>query len=200
MNSDMKTVTGKMMLAGALLLAGVTGIRAAEHPVLQRATVGSIERHYVYSPQMGDTITVDVWLPEGYVADGPRRYPVIYMHDGQNLFDASTSWNRQSWEMDSVAGTLSAAGEIETPVIVGVHSVAATRVADLMPEKAVGRIDPGEVTSMKNLLHGNEIRGDRYVAFIVETLKPMVDSVYTVATDRDHTAEHGRTYVGLCPV
>lgn len=200
MNSDMKTVTGKMMLAGALLLAGVTGIRAAEHPVLQRATVGSIERHYVYSPQMGDTITVDVWLPEGYVADGPRRYPVIYMHDGQNLFDASTSWNRQSWEMDSVAGTLSAAGEIEAPVIVGVHSVAATRKGDLMPGKAIGRIDPGEVTSMKNLLHGNEIRGNRYVAFIVETLKPMVDSVYTVATDRDNTSVMGSSMGGLMSV
>lgn len=168
-------------------------------PALQVASVGEIDRRYVYSPQMGETITVDVWTPEGY-GDDAGRYPVIYMHDGQNLFDASTSWNRQSWEMDSVTGELAGRGEISAPVIVGIHSVAATRTGDLMPEKALGYIKEIKGEAVRKFLDTASVRGDAYAAFIVETLKPMIDSAYRVGAGADSTFVMGSSMGGLMSV
>ena len=173
----------------------------ADKPALQEVTVGTIDRHYVYSPQMGETITVDVWAPEGY-ADTKERFPVIYMHDGQNLFDASTTWNHQSWEMDSVAGMLVARGEIAAPVIVAIHSVAKTRKGDLMPEKALGYIQTQQLkdSALKAFLDTATVRGDAYAAFMVETLKPLMDSTYRLAANADSTFVMGSSMGGLMSV
>ena len=189
------TATSTSSAADNVEDAGMDG----DKPALQAATVGTIDRHYVYSPQMGETITVDVWTPEGY-DKGARRYPVIYMHDGQNLFDAATSWNRQSWEMDSVTGELVRKGEIAAPVIVGVHSVAATRTGDLMPEKALGYIKEIKEGAVKEFLDTASVRGDAYAAFIVKTLKPMIDTAYRVGAAPDSTFVMGSSMGGLMSV
>lgn len=122
------------------------------------------------------------------------------MHDGQNLFDASASWNRQSWEMDSVTGSLIAAGAIEAPVIVGIHSVSATRKGDLMQQKAMSYMNSGNEEHLANLLHGNTVRGDAYVAFMVETLMPAMDSIYTLTKDMTQTSVMGSSMGGLMSV
>lgn len=171
----------------------------AGKPELQQVTVGNIDRHYVYSPQMRETITVDVWTPEGY-ADTKERFPVIYMHDGQNLFDASTTWNLQSWEMDSVAGMLIARGEIAAPVIVGIHSVAQTRKGDLMPEKALGYIHQLGDSALKAFLDTATVRGNAYAAFLAETLKPLMDSTYRLTANVDSTFVMGSSMGGLMSV
>lgn len=195
-----------------ILLSGVAGnaigkttatddMKQEEKPALQNATVGKIDRHYVYSPEMRETITVDVWTPEGYPAADGHRYPVIYMHDGQNLFDATTSWNRQSWEMDSVTGKLIAGGEIEAPVIVGVHSVTQTRLGDLMPENALKFIkEENPSQGLSDFVNANPIRGNAYAAFIVKTLKPMMDSTYRLTASADSTFLMGSSMGGLMSV
>lgn len=167
---------------------------------LQVASAGHIDRHYIYSPEMGDTITVDVWTPEGYPAADGHRYPVIYMHDGQNLFDASTTWNHQSWEMDSVTSALVASGEIEAPVIVGVHSVAATRIGDLMPEKAKDYIKGTPDSTLRRFLEETPIRGNAYAAFLVKTLRPAMDSVYRLTANADSTFVMGSSMGGLMSI
>lgn len=199
----------KMMLVPlAVALAGCgasnggndTGMeQEAGKPALQEVTAGGIDRHYVYSPQMGETITVDVWTPEGY-ADTKERFPVIYMHDGQNLFDASTTWNGQSWEMDSVTASLVASGEIAAPVIVGIHSVAATRKGDLMPQKALDYLGELEDSALKAFLDTATVRGNAYAAFIVETLKPLIDSTYRISANADSTFVMGSSMGGLMSV
>lgn len=173
-------------------------IHATEPPV-QQAECGRIERMRLYSPQMGDTITVDTWLPPVYDVEQTSRYPVIYMHDGQNLYDASTTWNRQSWEMDSVMCSLLDTHQIEPAIIVGVHSSTATRVADLMPQKAVeGK--PLEATLEMMKLKGHAVRGDAYATFLVETLKPEVDEHYRTLPDHAHTTVAGSSMGGLMSV
>lgn len=195
----MSFVLKKLLLGGAVCLIASGGVSAVEKAPLQKASAGKVERHYVYSPELRDTVTVDVWLPQGYNQEG-TPYPVIYMHDGQNLFDATTSWNHQSWEMDSVTGALVDRGEIEAPVIVGVHSVAETRVADLMPEKALGYMQPVDKSVMSDLLRGNEVRGDRYAAFLVKTLKPEMDSIYNLTNEVAQTSLMGSSMGGLMSV
>ena len=161
---------------------------------LQKAECGTIERLEVVSPQLNDTIDVDVWLPDGFSAE--QHYPVLYMHDGQNLFDASTTWNHQSWEMDVTPCRMIEQGEIEPTIIVGIHSDPATRVSRLMPQKAVK--DSGLEDLMEEVkLKGQPIMGDSYADFVVNTLKPLIDSSYPTLSDRDHTAVMGSSMGGL---
>lgn len=172
----------------------------AEEPALQHADCGRIERMRLYSPEMNDTVTVDTWLPPMYDASRSDRFPVIYMHDGQNLYDASTTWNHQSWEMDSVMCSLLSAGKIEPAIIVGIHSESATRVADLMPQKAVEGSRALAETLEQVKLKGMQPRGDAYAAFMVETLKPRVDSLYRTQPDMRHTSVMGSSMGGLMSI
>lgn len=168
-------------------------------PAVQKASAGNIDRLYVYSPQLGDTVTVDVWTPEGYNDADTTRYPVIYMHDGQNLYDASATWNKQSWEMDSVVSALVAQGVIEAPVIVGVHSVDSTRIGDLMPQKTCD-YNPALAEVLDAYFPGMEMRGDAYASFIATTLKELVDSAYAVRTDMESTSVMGSSMGGLMSI
>lgn len=167
----------------------------AEAP-LQRAECGRVERLRVPSAELGDTIDVDVWLPEGFDVAKPKRYPVLYMHDGQNLYDATTTWNGQSWEMDRAACRLIGEGEIEPVIIVGIHSDPARRVAQLMPQQAVA--DAGLEDLMAEVkLKGEPVLGDKYVEFVTRNLKPVVDTIYPTLGDRDHTYVMGSSMGGL---
>lgn len=178
----------------ALSMQGTTPV-----PPIQQADGGSIDRQYIYSPQLGEKWTVDVWLPDGYDTAKDTRYPVIYMHDGQNLFDPATTWNHQAWEMDSVTTSLIKKDLIESPIIIGIHSHADRRKGDLMPQKAV------EGTTMTyaqidSLMGGIPIRGDAYARFIAETLKPHIDSIYRTLPDVPNTTVMGSSMGGLMSI
>ncbi len=165
-------------------------------PAIQRADIGSIERLYVPSPQLQDTIVVDVWLPEGFGADPTQRYPVLYMHDGQNLYDANTTWNGQTWEMDASAGQMIKDGELTPFIIVGIHSDPEKRVSQLMPQQAVAEAGLDELMAEVKL-KGQPVLGDKYAAFVVETLKPLVDSTYPTLSGASDTMVMGSSMGGL---
>ncbi|MBD5371205.1 MAG: alpha/beta hydrolase [Bacteroides sp.] len=185
---------------GVVMLLGAVNFNSfATEPPVQQAECGRIERMLMYSPQMGDTLTIDTWLPPVYDLEPAGRYPVIYMHDGQNLYDASTTWNHQSWEMDSVMCSLIETHQIEPAIIVGVHSSPSTRVADLMPQKAVAG-HPLEATLEMVKLKGLDMRGDAYAAFMTETLKPEVDLRYRTLADQAHTSVAGSSMGGLMSI
>ncbi|MDE6718002.1 MAG: esterase family protein [Muribaculaceae bacterium] len=166
---------------------------AASSPI-QTPDCGNIERLEVVSPQLNDTIDVDIWLPEGF--DRSQRYPVLYMHDGQNLYDSSTTWNHQSWEMDSTVCRMIAEGKIPPIIIVGIHSDPATRVSQLMPQKAVA--DAGLDDLMAEVkLKGMPVLGDKYADFVVSTLKPLIDASYPTLSDQENTNVMGSSMGGL---
>jgi len=79
------------------------------------------------NPLFSDRL-VDVWLPSGYPNAAP--YPVVYMHDGQMLFDAEQTWNRQSWNIDSILCASQAVGKSPIPIVVGIWNNPNTRHAD----------------------------------------------------------------------
>lgn len=184
------------MIQKFVMAAGLAGsaLCASGSAPIQTADCGSIERLRVASPQLNDTIDVDVWLPENFSRS--ERYPVLYMHDGQNLFDASTTWNHQSWEMDSTACRMIGEGEISPIIIVGIHSDPATRVSQLMPQKAVAEAGLEELMAEVKL-KGKPVLGDKYAEFVVTTLKPLIDSSYPTLADRENTAVMGSSMGGL---
>ncbi len=183
----------KYSLLLPLSIAASATLSFAADPT-QQPQFGSIERLEVAAPQLNDTIDVDVWVPSDF--SNEKRYPVLYMHDGQNLFDANTTWNHQSWEMDQTPHLLIEEGKIEPIIIVGIHSDPKKRVSQLMPQQAVKDAGLDELMAEVKL-KGEPIIGDQYADFVVNTLKPLIDSKYPTLSDRDHTAVMGSSMGGL---
>jgi len=132
----------------------------------------------VASPQLGNARNVTVYLPPSY--DGSnRRYPVVYMQDGQNLFDRATS-HAGDWGLVDRLDALAAAG-IEA-IVVGVWNAGDARLTEYSPF-----VDP---------THGGGA-GDRYIAFLVETLKPLIDGRFPTRSDAAATGIAGSSMGGL---
>ncbi len=126
---------------------------------------------------------VIVYLPPGYAANPQKRYPVFYMHDGQNLFDAATSYAGE-WKMDETANALIEKGEIEPLIIVGIWNTP-DRMREYVQANGSGRYA------------STAAQGDAYGKFIVEELKPFIDSNYRTLTDVNNTALGGSSLGGL---
>ena len=121
-----------------------------------------------------------IYLPKNY-QNAEKRYPVLYMHDGQNLFDQSSSYSGE-WEVDETLDRLQASGTLEI-IVVGIDHGGGER----MDEYA-----PWEFTS-----YPTKKQGDAYVQFIQKNLKPYVDNNFRTLSDRDHTGIMGSSLGGL---
>ena len=135
---------------------------------------------------------IEVWLPPGYSDNPERHYPVLYMHDGQNLFDPSQSaYSGWDWGVDEAMTALGL-----DAIVVGVYSVAETRGPDYFPQKA-GQANPEAFLNDIGELNENEMKADAYLRFLVETLKPQIDATYRTQPEREHTAIMGSSMGGL---
>jgi len=125
-----------------------------------------------------------VYLPPGYDADKKKRYPVFYMHDGQNLFDGATSFiPGQEWRADEVAQSLIAAGKIEPLIIVGIYNAGVERV--------------NEYTAAVDQRYKAGGKADLYGRFLVEEVKPFIDKIYRTKPDPKNTGLGGSSLGGL---
>ena len=141
---------------------------------------------------------VDVWLPPGYDAAAPHRYPVIYMHDGQNLFDPDLSSWHKTWQMDTAMLRLIAAHRVPPAIVVGVWNTP-HRTADYMPQKAAamaGVTDAAKISGMPGPSTGI-IDSDAYLAFLVHELKPFIDAHYRTQPGLHTTSVMGSSMGGL---
>ena len=142
---------------------------------------------------------VDVWLPENYSSE--KKYAVLYMHDGQMLFDETTTWNKQEWKIDEVASKLMKEGTTKDFIVVGIHNIAALRWLDLYPEKAMNFLTKEELERVKSFSNNDvtleDLNGDEYLKFLVEDLKPYIDKTYSVYTNKENTFVAGSSMGGL---
>ncbi|MDG5490301.1 alpha/beta hydrolase [Psychroserpens sp. SPM9] len=142
---------------------------------------------------------VDVWLPENYSED--KSYAVLYMHDGQMLFDASTTWNKQEWKVDEWASKLMNDQKTIDFIVVGIHNIPDLRWQDLFPQKAMDYMNEKTKDSLIELAKANNFNvnfnGDNYLKFMVEELKPVIDNTYAVFKDKAHTFVAGSSMGGL---
>ncbi|MFH1121315.1 MAG: alpha/beta hydrolase-fold protein [Bacteroidota bacterium] len=132
-----------------------------------------------FMPQLNRFRRIWIYLPPDYETSG-FNYPVIYMHDGQNLFDVLTAYSGE-WEIDEALNTLASQG-YKVPIVVGIDNGGTDRIA--------------EYTPWSNLQYGGG-DGDLYIRFITETLKPYIDQNYRSLADRDNTALMGSSLGGL---
>lgn len=138
---------------------------------------------------------VDVWLPPDYDGDNGRRYPVLYMHDGQNLFDPATSYGGVDWGVDETMTRLIENGEIRPAIVVGIWN-SPRRREEYMPQRAVRNRVRFNVPGSEDKAAA-DIISDRYLAFLVDELKPFIDMHFRTMTGRQDTYVMGSSMGGL---
>ena len=148
---------------------------------------GNIREHLGFrSKILGNRRDVLVYLPRGYRRWSRKRYPVLYLHDGQNVFDAATAFNGVEWGVDETAQRLIRTNLIEPLIIVAVANTGEERVHEYAPTR--GKFDKRRRS--KGLLKD-------YGRFLVEELKPFIDSKYRTQRGVESTALGGSSLGGL---
>jgi predicted alpha/beta superfamily hydrolase len=181
-----------------LLLVVHSWIQAQELKV----SSGFVQRFENFKSAFVDARNIDVWLPKGY--NTAEKYAVIYMHDGQMLFDANTTWNKQAWEVDEVAGKLNAEGKVKKFIVVGIWNIAAKRHPEYFPQKpyeSLTAVQKDTVTAqLQKAGRTKEVfkpYSDLYLKFLVTELKPFIDKRFATAPDKDNTFIAGSSMGGL---
>jgi predicted alpha/beta superfamily hydrolase len=126
-----------------------------------------------------------VYLPASYTENTLAKYPVLYMHDGQNLFDASTAFGGNEWKVDETLDAGDEDGSIRETIVIGVENDS-DRINELTPTYDASQMAGG--------------KADLYLRMIIEEIKPMVDAALRTMTTRDQTGIMGSSLGGLVSV
>lgn len=141
----------------------------------QEDIVGHIEFHHeFYSISLKNERDIIIWLPPSYQSSN-KKYPVLYVHDGQNLFSPHTSYIGHDWRIDEVLTELIKENKVEEIIVVGIYN-------------NKDRLE--EYNYFKT-------RGKKYVQFILKELKPFIDQNYRTKCDKTNTAVMGSSMGGL---
>jgi predicted alpha/beta superfamily hydrolase len=164
------------------------------------AGTGRVERLADFPSRHVVPRNVDVWLPDGY--SSATRYDVLYMHDGQMLFDAANTWNKQEWRADEVAGELIRTGRTRPFIIVGIWNPGDARPSEYFPQKPFESLTPAQQQALYALggdkrLLAEPVHSDEYLRFLTAELKPYIDSHFSVDGSREHTFIMGSSMGGL---
>jgi enterochelin esterase-like enzyme len=147
----------------------------------------------VPSAQVGPR-NVTIWLPPGY-DNNRRRYPVIYMHDGQNVFEPGSSYGGQEWGVDEALSAMIADGRSRGAIVVGIWNTN-LRGREYLPTKVAARLSP-EARALVEATHGGASLADGYLRFIVEELRPQINRRFRTSTARVDTSIMGSSMGGL---
>ena len=180
-----------ILLAALVLIVAVAAwFMRPPTNTIPTASRGSLERFPQFESQFVPARDVVVWTPEGYQKGD--SCDVLYMHDGQMLFDATTTWNRQEWRVDEVMDSLIKAGKIRPCIVVGIYNTD-DRLTEYFPAKTVQYVADADREKAKI----DKLTADAYLQFIVKELKPFIDNRYQPLTSREHTFIMGSSMGGL---
>jgi predicted alpha/beta superfamily hydrolase len=164
---------------------------ASRFSMPKHTLTGNINRHRGFpSKILGNRRDVLVYLPRGYGRFSRRRYPVLYLHDGQNVFDAATSFSGVEWGVDESAEHLIKERLIEPVIIVAVANTGEERIHEYAPTRGV--ID----AKAKRKKRSKGLAG-KYGQFLMEELKPYIDRKYRTKPDAEFTGLGGSSLGGL---
>jgi predicted alpha/beta superfamily hydrolase len=145
---------------------------------------GNLRLHELRSRIFRNTRLLRVWLPPGYDAESVTRYPVLYLNDGQNLFDPATAFAGVDWRVGVAAERLIGEGKIPPVVIVGIDNTGESRLREYIPYR-----------SLELRLFGPQ--GKRYPEFLLREVIPLIEKNYRVAKGPEHTGLGGSSLGGL---
>jgi predicted alpha/beta superfamily hydrolase len=167
-----------------------------------KVSSGKVQRFENFMSKFIEARNVDVWLPNGYNAN--EKYAVLYMHDGQMLFDAETTWNKQAWEVDEIAGKLNDEGKVKKFIVVGIWNISLKRHPEYFPQKpyeSLTQVQRDTITAqLQKAGRTTQVfkpYSDLYLKFLVTELKPFIDNTFSTLTDKDNTFIAGSSMGGL---
>lgn len=141
----------------------------------RKGIIGEVHFHRKFhSAILSNERNVFVWLPPSYSGHSVKKYPVLYMHDGQNLIDPVTSFMGIDWQVDETITRLIKAGRLKEIIVVGIDNT-----KDRLEE------------------YSDSEKGNNYIKFLIEELKPFIDSNYRTLTDSKNSAVMGSSMGGL---
>jgi predicted alpha/beta superfamily hydrolase len=155
----------------------------APQPPRKKTITGTVQVHDKFASEiLGNSRNVLVWLPPGYADEPSRRYPVLYLQDGQNVFDEQTSAFGSEWKADETADRLIGSQKIPPILIVAIANT---------PDRI------NEYTPVADDTHKSGGGGLKYERFLIEELKPFIDKIYRTKPERESTAIGGSSLGGL---
>lgn len=170
---------------------------------LPQVASGKIVRFVNFQSVFVSPRNVDVWLPANYRPS--NKYAVLYMHDGQMLFDSLTTWNKTEWCIDETVSKYLAIGKIKNCIVVGIWNTGTGRHADYFPQKPFEALGTEQQDSLyaarrsngASVFNGIKIHSDNYLHFLVKELKPFIDSAFSTTKERKSTFIAGSSMGGL---
>ena len=177
-----------------LRLAAFLALLLVAVPAAAGISTGKLDDLGVVQSRYTDARKVTVWLPPSYRPGGPR-HSVLYMHDGQNLFDPETGFGGMEWKIDEVLGRLIAENKVRPTIVVAIWNTP-KRLREYVPSKAFSHLPPAYMDQVRELYGGDPL-SDGYLKFIVRELKPRIDRSYRVRTGRDDTVIMGSSMGAL---
>jgi len=183
----------KIFLFLCFLMLPVNLIANQSKEIKSENITGKVFRFENFVSEFVDTRNVDVWLPSNY--SPKKRYAVLYMHDGQMLFDFAATWNKQEWHIDETMEKLMREGKIRDTIVVGIWNTPKRR-EEYMPQKAFEMAN-AEQRKIAESFNISKVLSDNYLKFIVNELKPMIDKSYSTKPDQKNTFIMGSSMGGL---
>ncbi len=187
-----------------LLILASCASESTEVEILSLAS-GTVDRIEAFKSEHVIARNVDVWLPDGYSDD--NKYAVLYMHDGQMLYDSTRSWNGQEWGVDETMKKLLNEGKIRNTIVVGIWNTE-LRHSEYFPQKAFESLPSSLQDSLikhgkrnpETALFKTTVCSDNYLKFLVEELKPYIDNKYSTHSDKANTFIAGSSMGGLISI
>lgn len=176
---------------------------SAVYAQLPSVSSGRLIRHAGFSSEWISARNIDVWLPAEY--DAKKKYAVLYMQDGQMLFDSNVTWNKQEWGMDEAAGLLISQNKVRPFIIVGISNGGPARHREYLPQKPFTNLSSSlqnEILASRRpegsaIFDGDTILSDLYLRFLVKELMPFIQKNYAVSKNREDNYIMGSSMGGL---
>jgi len=182
----------RKIMQTVVLAAAVASSVAQPMP---QVSSGRIERMADFASKHVAPRAVDIWLPDGYSA--VKRYNVLYMHDGQNLFDGRLHMSGKAWDVHLALTRLVAARRVPDTIVVGIWNSGETRYAEYYPQKVLAYADEATRREYVEQASKGKLLADAYLRFIVEELKPVIDAKYATRPGPASTFVAGSSMGGL---
>jgi Putative esterase len=149
----------------------------AQDPIV---STGRLDRVKSFPSAYVESRNIDIWLPEGY--NRKKKYAVLYMHDGQMLFDSTTTWNKKAWDVDDVAAELIKDKKVKDFIIVGIWNGGPGRHAEYFPQKPFESLPQSVQDTLyganrsngDGVFKGNKVQSDNYLLSWSKNLNPIL--------------------------
>jgi len=166
---------------------------------------GKIIHYEKFTSKFVEARNVAVWLPDDY--SEKEKYAVLYMHDGQMLFDAGITWNKQAWEVDEIAGKLLFERKTKKFIVVGIWNNGQNRHPEYFPQQPYQKLTEAQKEFISaDLIKKGKIAktfnpiSDDYLQFLVTELKPFIDTNFATKPNRSNTFICGSSMGGLISI